>query len=266
MTRPLLFVHGFLGDPEDWSPLRRALAPAPTAAFELPGHGTCPCPPAAAADDRAAHWFPATARRLAAACAALGPPPPILVGYSMGGRVALYTALRHAPAAGGLVLLGADPGIDDSATRSRRRARDAVLARQLECADGAAFGAWLDRWYAVPLFATLRAHPSFPALLRRRRRQPPVHLAAALRGLSVAVQPSLWSALPRLPIPALFIAGAEDDKYRAVGARIAALGGPWRTAVCPAAGHAVHLEQPAAVAALIRGFAGRPGAPAVRNR
>ena len=68
-------------------------------------------------------------------------------------------------------------------------------------------------------------------------------------------QPALWNALQALTIPALFIAGAEDAKYRAVAGRIAELGSPWQAAVCPNAAHAAHIEQPEAVAALIRSFA-----------
>ena len=131
-----------------------------------------------------------------------------------------------------------------------------ALARALAAArDEQAFAAWLRRWYAAPLFGSLNRHRSFDAVLSRRLRQRPPALAAALRGLSVAVQPALWAALPRLPMPALFIAGAEDAKYRAVAGRIAELGSPWQAAVCRGAAHAAHIEQPEAVAELIRSFA-----------
>ena len=325
MTPPLLFVHGFLGDGEDWAALRRALEPVPSATFELPGHGaslplagpragseegrappgtpaavlaaqapavdvqaggtragpprtdpersptgydpaalaapaatgTGTAPPGAAYDAHTG-WFGALARGLSAACAR-ATHPPILVGYSMGGRVALYTALHHPGTASGLVLLGADPGIEQAAARDRRWARDLALARELAAAEGDAFTIWLQRWYAAPLFESLRAHPDFPQLLRRRGRQRPAYLAAALRGLSVARQPSLWPALPQLTVPALFVAGAEDPKYRGIAARIGQIGEPWRTAVCPGAGHAVHLERPAMVAGLIRELAESSG-------
>ena len=247
---PLLFVHGFLGEAADWDRLRALLAPAVAGeCFELPGHGAAP--PVA---DTATNWFPAAADRLRTACSLL-PAPPVVVGYSMGGRVALYTVVRYPGAASGLVLLGADPGLDDEAARAERRARDEALAYNLATSDDeTAFDAWLRRWYATPLFGHLNRHPAFDALLRRRRRQRPESLAAALRGLSVSRQPSLWDALPALPLPALFIAGAQDAKYRAVAERIAAFGAPWRAAICPGAAHAVHVEHPDAVAALIRSF------------
>ena len=256
-TPPLLFVHGFLGEAGDWERMRALLEPALVVnCFELPGHGTAP-PIAAAADGAPARWFPAAGERLRDACAAPAAPP-VLVGYSMGGRLALYTALRFPRAVRGLIVIGADPGIEDAAARAERLTRDEALARQLVAAgDRATFSAWLQRWYAAPLFGGLRRHPRFDDLLRRRLRGRPAALAAALRGLSVAVQPVLWEALPRLPIPALFIAGADDAKYRAVADRIATLGAPWENAVCPGAAHAVHLQQPDAVAGLIRTFVRR---------
>ena len=248
---PLLFVHGFLGEAADWDRLRALLGPEVAAGcFELPGHGAAPPPAEGAAD-----WFPDAAGRLEQACARM-PAPPVVVGYSMGGRLALYTAVRRPRVASALVLLGADPGIAEPAARAERRARDEALASELAAAgDEQTFAAWLRRWYAAPLFGRLNRHPAFEELLRRRLRHPPEALAGALRGLSVSRQPDLWSALRALPTRALFIAGAEDIKYRAVAERIAALGPPWQAAVVPDTAHAVHIEQPRAVAGLLRSFA-----------
>ena len=262
---PLLFVHGFLGDAGDWERMRALLEPPLVAScFELPGHGPAQ-PIAAAAGSGPERWFAVAGERLRDACAAFEAPP-VLVGYSMGGRLALYTALRFPRAVRGLIVIGADPGIEDATARAERLTRDEVLARQLAAAgDPEAFTVWLQRWYAAPLFGSLRHHPHFDALLRRRLRGRPALLAAALRGLSVAVQPVLWDALPRLSIPALFIAGAADAKYRAVADRIATLGAPWESAVCPGAAHAVHLEQPEAVARLIRTFVRRSSTQATET-
>jgi len=256
-TPRLLLVHGFLGEAGDWDRMRALLEPALGAdCFELPGHGAAQ-PLAADAGGGPVRWFAAAGELLRDACTAVAAPP-VLVGYSMGGRLALYTALRFPRMARALIVIAADPGIEAAATRAERLTRDEALARQLAAAgDRAAFTAWLQHWYAAPLFGGLRRHPHFDDLLRRRLRARPASLAAALRGLSVAVQPVLWEALPRLPIPALFIAGADDAKYRAVADRIATLGAPWESAVCPGAAHAVHLEQPEAVAGLIRTFVRR---------
>ena len=249
--RPLLFVHGFLGAASDWDGLRALLAPDIVCeCFELPGHGAAS--PVAGAGPEA--WFPEAARRLQAACASLAMPP-VVVGYSMGGRLALYAAARSTGMASGLVLLGADPGLHDEVARAERRARDEALADELAAVcDEKAFATWLRRWYATPLFGGLNRTSGFEALLRRRLRQRPAALAAALRGFSVSRQPSLWDALRELPCPVLYVAGAEDAKYRGLRERVAQLGGHWQTALCAGAAHAVHVEQPHAVTALIHSF------------
>ncbi len=53
------------------------------------------------------------------------------------------------------------------------------------------------------------------------------------------------------------VVGAEDAKFRALGQRLAAGIGPTaRVEVVPGAGHACHLQDPGAVAALVRAAAG----------
>ena len=252
----LLLVHGFLGEAADWDALRALLGTDVAAAcFELPGHGAAPEVAGAASrrsadaahrrqrpdpsvpEAAASSWFPDAARRLQRACARL-PAPPVVVGYSMGGRLALYTAVRHPGVARALVLLGADPGIAEPAARAERRARDDALARELAAAGNEqAFAAWLRRWYAAPLFGRLNRHAAFETLLRRRLRQRPGSLAAALRGLSVSRQPVLWEALPAAAGP-----GAVHRRRR--GRQVPRRGRPHRRARPAVAGRRLSRMPP----------------------
>ena len=85
----------------------------------------------------------------------------------MGGRLALYAAVRFPHAAGGLIVIGADPGIEEDSARAERLNRDEALARQLAAAgDDNAFARWLQRWYAAPLFGRLPRRADFDTLLR----------------------------------------------------------------------------------------------------
>jgi 2-succinyl-6-hydroxy-2,4-cyclohexadiene-1-carboxylate synthase len=172
----------------------------------------------------------------------------------MGGRVALHVALDHPDVVGGLVLIGAHPGIEDAAERAERRASDRRLADDLR-RDGV--DAFLDRWLALPLFAGL---PSWARFDDERRRNTAEGLAASLELTGTGTQAPLWDRLPGLaggprPIPALAVAGAEDAKYSAVADRVARRIGPSAVArTIPGAGHAAHLERPAAFTALLRGW------------
>jgi 2-succinyl-6-hydroxy-2,4-cyclohexadiene-1-carboxylate synthase len=175
-----------------------------------------------------------------------------LAGYSMGGRVALYLALRYPERCAGLFLESASPGLESAEERAERRASDEELAKRLESGD---FDEFLRDWYAQPLFAPLARDET---LLRRtieaRRRNDPVELARSLRGMGTGSQPSLWGELEGLGIPALAAAGELDEKYVRVSSRMASLTPRMESVVVPEAGHTVHAEAPAAYISMLARF------------
>lgn len=228
MVRDLVLLHGFTQTGRSWAPLRahlgeryRCFAP------DLPGHGD------------AAERRPATFDAVAAYVAAVRAERFTLCGYSMGGRLALATAVRIPQRIERLVLIGATPGLADADERARRRASDARLATRIETIGIEAFA---DEWGAQPLFAT---QPRGVAAAARadRLRNTATGLAAALRGMGTGVMEPLWDRLP--DVPTTWVVGEHDEKFRAVAERA---GDP---AVVAGAGHAAHLEQPEAVARVL---------------
>lgn len=239
---PVLLLHGFTQTAISWRPVLEALPGGlEVRAIDLPGHG---------------HGGPpldlsASAERVAAAIgAAAGPTaaaPALVVGYSMGGRVALRLALDHPDVVAGLVLLGATAGIDDPAERAVRRDADEALARSIEAEGVPAF---LERWVAQPLFAGLAlAEDDRDARLANT----PAGLAGSLRRSGTGtMDPPWWDDLEAIDAPTLVAWGERDEKFAALGARLAAAIGPnARTLSIPGAGHAAHLGSPDAFAAAI---------------
>jgi len=226
----LVLLHGFTQTGASWDPLVPALAARHRVhRVDLPGHG-------GSAD---------LELDLADTAAALAGPlgPATWLGYSMGGRVALRLALDHPEAVEGLVLVGATAGLDDPAERAARRAADEELARTVE-RDGV--DAFLDRWLAQPLFATLDPER---AGREARRANTAAGLAASLRRSGTGtMDPPWWDELPalgRAGVPVTVVAGEHDDRFRALGARLADGIGPTATTVMvPGTGHACHLEDP----------------------
>jgi 2-succinyl-6-hydroxy-2,4-cyclohexadiene-1-carboxylate synthase len=183
----------------------------------------------------------------------------VYCGYSLGGRLCLRLALDRPDLVRGLVLVGASPGIADPDARARRRAADETLAAGIE-RDGVA--AFLDRWLTGPLFASL---PAEAAGRTERLANTADGLASALRRLGPGAQAPLWDRLGALRPPTLLVAGAKDAKFAAIARRMAdAAGGHARVALVQGAGHAVPLERPAELAALVEELldATRPGRPA----
>jgi 2-succinyl-6-hydroxy-2,4-cyclohexadiene-1-carboxylate synthase len=236
---PVLLLHGFTGSGAGMRGLARPLAGAgyDVLAADLPDHGAAPVPPGGAT----------MAAAVATALAALdrrGPGRPggaHWVGYSMGGRVALAAALAHPERVATLTLIGASPGIEDEGERRERRAADEALARELEEEGLAAF---VDRWMALPVFATQArlGHRHLREARAERLRGSARGYAASLRGMGQGAQPSAWGRLCELRVPVLLVVGAEDEKYVEIARAMAERLPEARVEAVPGAGHAAHLE------------------------
>lgn len=224
-----VYVHGFTQTGASWAPVDEAL--------EDPGVRLSLFPEVASDTT-----FTDAASRLGIATATY-------VGYSQGGRLCLQLALDRPELVRRLVLVSASPGIADPGERAARAAADERLAQEIE-RDGV--DAFLERWLAQPLFATL---PAERAGLDERRAQNTVEsLTSQLRVLGQGTQPSNWDRLGELRMPVLLIVGALDTKYVDIAQRMAARITDARVEVIDGAGHACHLEQPERVAHLLASF------------
>jgi 2-succinyl-6-hydroxy-2,4-cyclohexadiene-1-carboxylate synthase len=196
-------LHGFLGAPRDWNFLRDA-----GFAIETPPLDAIP------------------------------PCGDALLGYSLGGRLALHSLLAgaHYDRA---IFISTGLGIEDESARATRRASDEAWAHRFESDD---WDAVTSAWNAQPVLAG-------PVLPRTRDDYNP----RALREWSSAVLPPVASRLNELTLPTLWIAGARDTKYVAEAHRAASLAPNARVAIVENAGHRVPWEQRAALIALLRG-------------
>jgi 2-succinyl-6-hydroxy-2,4-cyclohexadiene-1-carboxylate synthase len=172
----------------------------------------------------------------------------IVVGYSMGGRLALHAALRSAFA--GLVVIGSSAGISDPDERLRRRTADLDLADWIEAHS---IDEVVDRWERNPVFA------SQPVELVQSQRagrlaHSPADLARLLRSAGQGALDPIWDRLGSLEMPVLALAGENDITYRAASERIGSLVPRGSSGVIAGAGHAAHLEAPEAVRDAILAF------------
>lgn len=246
---PLVLLHGFTGSTETWASVAAPLsATHATIAVDLPGHGRSTAP-----DEPARYGLEHFADDLARALDALAIDRVALLGYSMGGRAALRFALRHPDRLAALVLESTSPGITDPMRRADRLASDLALADSIE-REG--IHAFVDHWERLPLWESQRAMPPAARALLRTQREAnlPAGLANSLRGAGAAVEQAVLGQLAAIHAPVLLIAGALDTTYVAIGRQMEQALPTARLTIVPEAGHAVHLEQPVAVAAAVTTF------------
>jgi 2-succinyl-6-hydroxy-2,4-cyclohexadiene-1-carboxylate synthase len=241
----LTFLHGFLGNSEDFAGIARALqAKFCTVRLDLPGHGQSLL--------MTGYELDATANLVLQALDRADVSQTYLYGYSMGGRLALYLAVHYPDRFPQVILESASPGLRSCAERSARQQQDGLIADRLEVIED--WQSWLHDWYGQPLFASLREHPEFAALLVKRSANQPTFLAKSLRGLGVGRQPNLWPDLKDLKVGLHLLVGDRDSKFRAIQAEML-LACPTATgSIVENTGHNIHAENPAAVIREIAGF------------
>lgn len=247
MTR-LVLLHGFAGSVETFTEVRAALdgtfiseAPA------LLGHG---------AESEAAD-FESEVDRLAKVVGE--GPPPLLLGYSFGGRLAMGLVARHPARWRGAIFVGAHPGFPDARERERRRRADARWVELLRAGDLERF---VDAWEAQPVFASQGGVDSARRARQRaaRTRHDPHALARAMEVLGTGAMPCWEDALAASRTPMVFLAGALDAKYVAIGERLAERVSTLQLVVAQGAGHNVVLEAADRTAGVVRDLAARSGA------
>lgn len=239
------FLHGFMGASSDWTPIAEELEDRfHCLAVDLPGHGRSLGQP------EEAYSIEGATEAVVEVLDAEDVDSCVLVGYSMGGRVALSLALRFPGRVERLVLESASPGLRTEAERADRRTVDADRAARIE----ADLEAFLADWYRQPLFASLARHNLVDEMVQTRGKNDPDELARALRGMSPGRQTSFWDRLDGIECPTLVLTGALDDKYTTITETTAARIDPARHVVIPDAGHNVHAEWPSAFLNALRRF------------
>ncbi len=203
---PLVLLHGFLGTKADWDPVCSHLEEFECILGELPGHGKTP--------------FTKDFFNLIPAL-----PKMHLIGYSMGGRLAMQYAQAFEDRIASLTILSAHRGLQDG--KEKRLMLDQQWSKKIV----GSFDDFLEEWYNQSIFGGFK--PDFAM----RKKHNPTELVKALNFYSLGNQDLLK------PKNALFVVGEKDTKYRKLY--------PDATVV-PDAYHMVHLENPKFIADVIR--------------
>lgn len=233
---PVIFLHGFTGTGEDAEALVSELGQDRTwLAPDLPGHGG-----SVGLSSPHAYGAEAMTEGIVALCRQQAVRP-ILMGYSMGGRLAILVACAAPALLAGLILVGCGAGLSDPQARQQRARADETLANRLEQEGLSAFVA---DWESLPIIASQKriAAPWGERLRKRRRQQSATELAKSLRAFGQGVAPALPATWAGIPLRRWHLAGSEDHLYRRRGAELMDGLEKSQVTVITDAGHAAHLE------------------------
>ncbi|WP_462405698.1 2-succinyl-6-hydroxy-2,4-cyclohexadiene-1-carboxylate synthase [Gracilibacillus sp. Marseille-QA3620] len=237
---PVLLLHGFTGSGHTWDELMETYKDMYRfIAVDLLGHGKTSAP-----NCHERYRMEEAADDLRAILDDLGLTRVHVLGYSMGGRLALGFAVRFPEYVMSLTLESSSPGLPSAIEQEDRRKKDAALAARIAEIGVERFA---DEWSQIPLFAT---QETLPKEIKDRVREERVSqraagLAGSLLGMGTGSQPSYWGELARLQMPVQLLAGELDSKFVRIAKQMAeALPFP-QISIIEGAGHAIHVEKPA---------------------
>ena len=244
----ILFLHGFMGDRTEFELTIADISKQfYCVAINLPAHGEIDVIKQMTdqiADQDDYYTIQSTANLVIKFLDFLRIEQCFLVGYSMGGRLALYLTIYFPQYFHKVVLESASAGLRTAAEKSDRLAKDQKLATELEHLKHHDFRLFLENWYQQPIFASLRSHPDFPQMLEKRLNNSPAQLAKSLRNLSIGMQPSLWEKLSENEVPLLLLVGELDLKFVQVNQQMQQLCKLSQLQIVPNCGHNIHFENP----------------------
>jgi 2-succinyl-6-hydroxy-2,4-cyclohexadiene-1-carboxylate synthase len=246
---PLLLLHGFTGSKETWEPFYGEWQKTnQLISLDIIGHGETSSP-----KDVTKYKMESAVQHLQLLLDELQVDQINLLGYSMGGRLALSFAAMFPERVRKLILESASPGLKTEKERNLRKRQDDALAQQI-LDKGIPW--FVDKWENIPLFESQKQLPFTirQAIRGQRLKNDPLGLANSLRGMGTGTQPSWWGKLPSLQIPTLLITGDLDGKFCRIATEMESLMPNAVHETILNAGHAIHVEQREIFGKIVSGF------------
>ena len=160
----------------------------------------------------------------------------VLMGYSLGGRIALHALLQSPDLWRGAVIVSAHPGLQTLKEKELRLKSDRAWALRFEAEE---WNAVLADWNAQSVFEGSQDLPQrLEADFDRRR------LSAALVESSLGAQEDLRRPLSQLALPVLWVAGERASKFRALSEEMGSLNSHFETRILPGVGHRSLWDRP----------------------
>ncbi|MBW4611741.1 MAG: 2-succinyl-6-hydroxy-2,4-cyclohexadiene-1-carboxylate synthase [Desmonostoc vinosum HA7617-LM4] len=235
----ILFLHGFMGNIDEFDDAIQLLSNEFSyLTLDLPGHGKTQV-----LGEEEYYTMANTAHAIINLLDELKIIRCFLVGYSMGGRLALYLTLDFPERFEKVVLESASPGLATELERTERIKRDAQIARKLSRSiEKSDFAAFLSNWYNQPIFGSIKNHSGCDRMIKSRLQNHPLELEKSLRLMGTGCQPSLWEKLKDHTKPLLLLVGEYDQKFIDINTEMSQICKFAQLKIISNSGHNIHLE------------------------
>jgi len=246
----ILFLHGFMGNVHEFDEVIKLLFnDFSYLTIDLPGHGKTQV-----LNDEC-YTITSTAAAIIQLLDKLKIDQCYLIGYSMGGRLALYLTLHFPQRFLKVILESASPGLATETARLARIKGDTQIARKLSrIMNKDDFYDFLNNWYQQPIFGDIKNHPQYQSMISSRLANHPLNLVKSLQFMGTGSQPGLWELLPNNNIPLLLLVGEKDEKFIDINIAITEKCNIAKLQIIPQVGHNIHLENTVAFLQNIRDF------------
>ncbi|WP_419955846.1 2-succinyl-6-hydroxy-2,4-cyclohexadiene-1-carboxylate synthase [Neobacillus niacini] len=234
---PLLLLHGFTGDSSTWTPFCQVWGKHSKLIIpDIIGHGKTDSP-----EDLNRYQIESAAEDLILLLDQLEIEKFDLLGYSMGGRLALTLAILYPERVRKVILESASPGLKTDEERILRRMKDEELANFIKDQGIMSF---VNYWEAIPLFSTMRSLPNSirDSIREQRLSNNAQGLANSLLGMGTGSQASWWEKLDLLGCEVLLLTGEKDEKFCKIAERMTEEMNRATWIVINDSGHAIHVE------------------------
>ena len=244
--KPIICLHGFSENLGTWESIQ--LADYQMILIDLIGHGESEKPYSSQA-----YYWKVIIRDLNKLIRELAFKKYSLLGYSMGGRIALAYALAYPQEIYKLILESASYGECGLIKRLKRRRNDLNLAKNIR-QNGIE---WFNRyWSGLDIFATQTLLPKaiIAQISERRLLNAPHALSNTLLGSGQGKFPCLKNRISELSMPVLYINGEYDLKYQQIGLEFKKLNPNIQHKIIQGLGHNSHIEDPYAFIEVLKNF------------
>ncbi|MBE1555464.1 2-succinyl-6-hydroxy-2,4-cyclohexadiene-1-carboxylate synthase [Sporosarcina limicola] len=242
----IVFLHGFTGSTATWREISKLLeGKYRTIAVDLTGHGKSTVP-----QDAERYTMEQQIEDLEELFETLLLDHFTLIGYSMGGRVALGYTVHYPERVSTLILESSSPGLKTEEERIARKDADRRLAERLLISGMEAF---IDFWESISLFDSQKGLSCKKRLAVREERlsQSVMGLSNSLYAIGTGSQPSYWAELETINLPVLLITGEIDMKFVNIAREMMQFIPNVHHYSIKGTGHAIHVEKPRAFATMV---------------